>query len=60
MSRMIHCKYGYETREWIQADARLDKWIKDKKRLANQQDALEVHKSINESHDLGYPFFDHQ
>ncbi|WP_338230807.1 hypothetical protein [Lactiplantibacillus paraxiangfangensis] len=37
MAKMIHCKYGYETREWIQADARLDKWIKGKKRSAKQQ-----------------------
>jgi len=31
MTKMIHSKYGYETREWIQADARLDKWLKNKR-----------------------------
>ncbi|MCG0846403.1 HNH nuclease [Lactiplantibacillus plantarum] len=32
MAAMIHSKYGYEPPEWVQADARLDKWYKDKKR----------------------------
>jgi len=29
-------KYGYEPPEWVQADARLDKWYKDKNRRAKQ------------------------
>ncbi|WP_187347429.1 hypothetical protein, partial [Lactiplantibacillus plantarum] len=33
MAAMIHSKYGYEPPEWVQADARLDKWYKDKKRF---------------------------
>lgn len=32
MAAMIHSKYGYEPPEWVQSDARLDKWYKDKKR----------------------------
>mgnify|MGYP000910973264 CR=1 FL=1 len=37
MARMIRSKYGYEPTEWIQADARLDKWYMDKKRRASKQ-----------------------
>lgn len=33
MSRMIHTKYGYETREQASADARLEKWLANKKRI---------------------------
>lgn len=33
MSRMIHTKYGYETREQASADARLEKWLANKKRV---------------------------
>ncbi|ODO60713.1 hypothetical protein ACOMCP_00652 [Lactiplantibacillus plantarum] len=40
MSRMIHSKYGYEPPEWVQADSRLDKWCKDKKRRAKQHGAF--------------------
>lgn len=36
MAVMIHSKYGYEPPEWIRADARLDKWYKDKKRRASK------------------------
>lgn len=32
MAVMIHSKYGYEPPEWVQADARLDRWYRDKKR----------------------------
>ncbi|WKF70474.1 hypothetical protein QYM39_06070 [Pediococcus pentosaceus] len=32
MAKLIHSKFGYETREYIQADARLEKWLKQKKR----------------------------
>ncbi|MHA9730713.1 DUF2829 domain-containing protein [Lactiplantibacillus plantarum] len=38
MAAMIHSKYGYEPPEWVQADSRLDKWCKDKKRRANKHD----------------------
>ncbi|WP_164994056.1 hypothetical protein [Latilactobacillus sakei] len=31
MPKLIHSKYGYETPEWTAADARLEKWLKDKK-----------------------------
>ncbi|WP_198929139.1 hypothetical protein [Latilactobacillus sakei] len=33
MSRMIQTKYGYETREQAAADARLEKWLANKKRI---------------------------
>ncbi|MCT3235336.1 hypothetical protein [Lactiplantibacillus plantarum] len=42
MSRMIHSKYGYEPPEWVQADARLDRWYKDKKRRAKQHGAFSL------------------
>ncbi len=29
--KLIHSKYGYETPEWTAADARLEKWLKQKK-----------------------------
>ena len=48
MSVMIHSKYGYEPPEWVQADARLDKWYKDKKRRAKQHGAFSLEK--NKSH----------
>lgn len=32
MAKLIHSKFGYETREYIQADARLEKWLKQKKK----------------------------
>lgn len=31
MSKMIHTKFGYETQEWANADAELEKWLRDKK-----------------------------
>jgi len=37
MARMIHSKYGYEPYEWVRVDARLDKWLKHKKRLAEKR-----------------------
>ncbi|AYJ42468.1 hypothetical protein [Lactiplantibacillus pentosus] len=40
MAVMIHSKYGYEPPEWVQADARIDKWYKDKKRRAKQHGAF--------------------
>ncbi|MDG6763110.1 hypothetical protein [Lactiplantibacillus plantarum] len=42
MPRMIHSKYGYEPPEWVQADAQLDKWYKDKKRRAKQHGAFSL------------------
>jgi len=42
MSRMIHSKYGYEPPEWVQADARLERWYKDKKRRAKQHGAFNM------------------
>ncbi|VDH12547.1 prophage P2a protein 32 [Lactiplantibacillus plantarum] len=44
MELMIHSKYGYEPPEWVQADARLDRWYKDKKRRAKQHDAFSLEK----------------
>ncbi|SON67988.1 conserved protein of unknown function [Latilactobacillus sakei] len=32
MSKMIHSKYGYETREATGMFARLDKWVSEKKK----------------------------
>ena len=43
MAKMIHSKYGYETREWIQADARLDKWLKNRRRT-EKHGAFNLHK----------------
>ncbi|WP_172188900.1 hypothetical protein [Lentilactobacillus kribbianus] len=31
MSKMIHTKFGYETQEWANADAELEKWLREKK-----------------------------
>ena len=49
MSVMIHSKYGYEPPEWVQADARLDKWYKDKKRRANKHGAFSLDKNKEEA-----------
>ena len=38
MAKLIHSKFGYETREYIQADARLEKWLKQKKKDDSKQD----------------------
>nr|WP_265478451.1 hypothetical protein [Lactiplantibacillus plantarum] len=45
MAKMIRSKYGYESPEWVQADARLDKWCKDKKRRAKQPGAFNLDKN---------------
>lgn len=45
MSRPIHSKYGYESPEWVQADARMDKWYKDKKRRAKKHGAFSLDKN---------------
>ena len=42
MAVMIHSKYGYEPPEWVQADARLDKWCKNRKRRAKQHGAFSL------------------
>ncbi|MGJ3872709.1 DUF2829 domain-containing protein [Lactiplantibacillus plantarum] len=46
---MIHSKYGYEPPEWVQADARLDRWYKDKKRRAKQHGAFRLDKNNEEA-----------
>lgn len=55
MAKMIRSKYGYEPPEWVQADARLDKWYKDKMRRAKQHGAFSLDKKeepswISEKH----------
>ena len=45
MAVMIHSKYGYEPPEWVQADSRLDRWYKDKKRRAKQHGAFRLDKN---------------
>lgn len=50
MSVMIHSKYGYEPPEWVQADARLDKWYKDKKRRANKHGAFSLENKAGPAH----------
>ncbi|MCS6094141.1 hypothetical protein D5S09_15730 [Lactobacillus sp. LMY-20] len=45
MTQMIHSKYGYEPSEWVQADSRLDRWYKDKKRRAKQHGAFSLVKN---------------
>ena len=32
MAKLINSKFGYETKEWIEADAELEKWLKNKKK----------------------------
>ena len=44
MATMINSKYGYEPPEWVQADAQLDKWCKDKKRRAKQHGAFSLRR----------------
>jgi len=45
---MINSKYGYETSEWIQADARLDKWLKNRRR-AEKHGAFNLENKRNPS-----------
>ncbi|WP_306236370.1 hypothetical protein [Lactiplantibacillus plantarum] len=49
MAKMIRSKYGYEPPEWVQADARLDKWCKDKRR-AKQHGAFSLEKKRRKQH----------
>lgn len=32
IAKLIHSKYGYQTTEWTAADARLERWLKQKKK----------------------------
>lgn len=50
MAKMIRSKYGYEPPEWVQADARLDKWYKDK-RHAKQHGAFSLVKNKEVQHE---------
>ncbi|MBS0950695.1 hypothetical protein ABC426_11760 [Lactiplantibacillus plantarum] len=50
MAAMLHSKYGYEPPEWVQADARLDKWYKDKRR-AKQHGAFSLGKNKEVQHE---------
>ena len=50
MAVMIHSKYGYEPPEWVQADARLDRWYKNKKRRAKQHGAFRLGKKRRKQH----------
>ncbi|MDO7802349.1 HNH endonuclease [Pediococcus acidilactici] len=50
MAVMINSKYGYEPPEWVQVDARLDKWHKDKKRRAKQHGAFSSDKNKEVQH----------
>ncbi|MCG0659555.1 HNH nuclease [Lactiplantibacillus plantarum] len=50
MAKMIRSKYGYEPPEWVQADARLDKWYKDKKRRAKQHGAFSLDRKRRKRH----------
>ncbi|WP_072557979.1 hypothetical protein [Lactiplantibacillus plantarum] len=50
MAIMIHSKYGYEPPEWVQADARLDKWYKDKCRT-KQHGAFNLDKNKEVQHE---------
>ncbi|MCW4398089.1 hypothetical protein LDJ81_03460 [Lentilactobacillus parabuchneri] len=49
MAVMIHSKYGYDPPEWVQADARLDKWYKDKKRF-RKEGAFNLNKKETSHH----------
>lgn len=49
MAKMIRSKYGYEPPEWVQADARLDKWCKDKRR-ASKHGAFSLEKKRRKQH----------
>ena len=50
MAKMIRSKYGYEPPEWVQADSRLDKWYKDKRR-AKQHGAFSLDKNKEVQHE---------
>ena len=50
MSRPMPSKYGYDPPEWVQADARLDRWYKDKKRRAKKHGAFRLGKNKEVQH----------
>ncbi|WP_076672691.1 hypothetical protein [Lactiplantibacillus plantarum] len=50
MAVMIRSKYRYEPPEWVQADSRLDKWCKNKKRRAKQHGAFSLEKKRRKQH----------
>ncbi|WP_445618558.1 hypothetical protein [Lactiplantibacillus plantarum] len=52
MTIMIHSNYGYEPPEWVAADARLDRWYRDKwmKRRAKQHGAFSLDKKWRKQH----------
>ncbi|BEI46503.1 hypothetical protein [Lactiplantibacillus plantarum] len=50
MAKMIRSKYGYEPPEWVQADARLDKWCKNRKRRAKQHGAFSLDRKRRKQH----------
>lgn len=52
MTQMIHSKYGYEPPEWVQADSRIDRWYKDKKRRAKQHGAFSLVKNKEVQHGI--------
>ncbi|MEN2304073.1 hypothetical protein [Lactiplantibacillus plantarum] len=51
MSRPMPSKYGYEPPEWVQADAQLDKWCKNRKRRAKQHDVFSLDKNKEVQHE---------
>lgn len=51
MAVMIHSKYGYEPPEWVQADARIDRRYRDKKRRAKQHGAFSLDKNKEVQHE---------
>lgn len=38
MARLINSKFEYETKEWTEADAGLEKWVKNKKKSEPEMD----------------------
>lgn len=50
MTIMIHSNYGYEPSEWVAADARLDRWYRDKKRRAKQHGAFSLENKRRKQH----------
>lgn len=40
--KLIHSKFGYQTPEWTAADARLEKWLKQKKDEKRRSDERRI------------------